>query len=238
LWVNGDDLLNIGAFAGATGLTIPALRHYDEIGLLKPAQVDPGTGYRRYRMGQLDDARLICGLRAVGVPIDEVRAVVGRTAGQVRSALDAHRKRLVAQVHEVSQRIAAVDEFLEKGTPMPALQGIRPVQIRIEVADVQRAAAFYTAAFDVVFNESISSLQFGAYRTDRFFLITFDERNAAAPGRDGTRFALLVDDVDAAHSRAIEAGGVEVHPPTDFAWKPRTSCLRDPDGNVIDLSQA
>jgi DNA-binding transcriptional MerR regulator len=46
--VNGDDLLNIGAFALATGLSIPALRRYDEIGLLKPAQVDSDTGYRRY----------------------------------------------------------------------------------------------------------------------------------------------------------------------------------------------
>jgi DNA-binding transcriptional MerR regulator len=236
--VNGNDLLNIGAFAAATGLTIPALRHYDEIGLLKPAQVDPGTGYRRYGQGQLDDARLICVLRAVGVPIDEVRAVVGRTPGQVRSTLDAHRERLVAQVREVSQRIVAVDEFIEKGTPMPAVQAIRPVQIRIKVADVQQAAAFYTAAFDVVFNESISSLQFGTYRTDRFFLITLEEHDGEAPGHDGARFGLLVDDVDTAHGRAINTGGVEVHPPTDFAWKPRTSCVRDPDGNVIDLSQA
>ncbi len=55
--MNGDDLLNIGAFAAATGLTIPALRHYDEIGLLKPAQIDPSTGYRRYRQDQVHDAR-------------------------------------------------------------------------------------------------------------------------------------------------------------------------------------
>ena len=236
--MNGDDLLNIGAFAAATGLTIPALRHYDEIGLLKPAQVDPGTGYRRYGQRELDSARLICGLRAVGVPIDEVRAVVGQPAGQVRSALDAHRERLVAQVRELSQRILAVDEFIEKGTPMPALQAIRPVQIRIKVGDVHEAAAFYTAAFDVVFNEAISSLQFGTYRSDRFFLITLEERGGQASGYDGTRFGLLVDDVDAAHERALHAGAVEVHPPTDFAWKPRTSCVHDLDGNAIDLSQA
>ncbi|BEL04510.1 hypothetical protein Q0Z83_027010 [Actinoplanes sichuanensis] len=236
--MNGEDLLNIGAFAAATGLTIPALRHYDEIGLLKPAQVDPATGYRRYHRDQIDDARLICGLRAVGVPVDEVRAVVGRPAGQVRSALDVHRERLVTQVREASQRIAAVDEFIEKGTPMPALQTIRPVQIRIPVGDVQKAAAFYTTAFDVVFNESISSLQFGTYRTDRFFLITLEEHDGTGAGHDGTRFGLLVDDVDAAHARAVEAGGREIHPPTDFAGKPRTSSIRDPDGNVIDLSQA
>ncbi|GAA2610029.1 MerR family transcriptional regulator [Paractinoplanes durhamensis] len=232
--MNGDDLFNIGAFGAATGLTVPALRHYDEIGLLKPAQVDPGTGYRRYGRDQLDDARLICGLRAVGVPIDEIRAVAGRPAEDFRAALDTHRDRLVAQLRVLAQRIVAVDEFIEKGTPMPALQDIRPVQLRIQVADVRKAAAFYTAAFDVVFNEAISSLQFGTYRSDRFFLITLEEGG----GPSGSRFGLLVDDVDAAHGRALAAGGAEHHPPADFAWKPRTSCVRDPDGNLIDLSQA
>jgi len=127
--VNGDDLLNIGAVAAATGLTVPALRHYDEIGPLKPAPVDPGTGYRRCRRDQLDDARLICGLRAVGVPIDEVRAVAVRPAGQVRSALEAHRDRLIAQVREVSRRVAAVDEFIGKGTRCPE-PGMTPVRHR------------------------------------------------------------------------------------------------------------
>jgi DNA-binding transcriptional MerR regulator len=235
--VNGDDLLNIGAFAAATGLTIPALRHYDEIGLLKPAQVDPGSGYRRYQHRQIDDARLICGLRTVGVPIDDVRAVVGRPAAEVRPALERHRERLVSQLREVSQRIVAVDEFIEKGTPMPAVQPVRPVQIRIKVADVQKAATFYTAAFDVVFNEAISSVQFGTYRSDQFFLITLEERDRNAERPDGTRFGLLVNNVDAAHHRAIKAGGDEAHPPADFAWKPRTSCVRDLDGNVIDLTQ-
>ena len=228
-----DDLLTIGAFATATGLTVPALRHYDHIGLLEPARVDPGSGYRRYRPAQVGDARLICGLRAVGVPIDEVRAVLGRPDGQVRTALDVHRERLVAQLREVSQRIVAVDEFIEKGTAMPEVLSVRPVQIRVGVAEVPRAAAFYTAAFDVVFNEAISSVQFGTYRSERFFLITFEERDGA-----GVRFGLLVDDVDAAHARALGAGGAEVHPPAEFAWKPRTSCVRDPDGNLIDLSQA
>ncbi|MEU8661789.1 MerR family transcriptional regulator [Actinoplanes philippinensis] len=234
--MNGEDLLNIGAFASATGLTIPALRHYDEIGLLRPARVEPGSGYRRYRRDQIDEARLVCGLRAMGVPIDEVRAVVGRPAGHVRTALDLHRDRLVAQLREVSQRIVAVDEFIEKGTAMPVPQSSRPVQIRIPVADVPAAAAFYTAAFDVVFNEAISSVQFGTYRSDRFFLITFEE---AGPGqtRGGVRFGLLTDDLEAAHDRAVAAGAVVVAPPAEYAWKPRTSTLRDPDGAIIDLTQ-
>jgi hypothetical protein len=41
-------LLSIGRFAHFTGLTVKALRHYDSVGLLRPASVDPHTGYRRY----------------------------------------------------------------------------------------------------------------------------------------------------------------------------------------------
>ncbi|GIH21498.1 MerR family transcriptional regulator [Rugosimonospora africana] len=233
-----DHLLNIGAFATATGLSIPALRHYDEIGLLKPAHVDTSTGYRRYAPPQIEQARLICGLRAVGLPIDEIRVVLGRPASDVLGALDIHRDRLVAQVRELSQRVLAIDEFIEKGTTMPALQVTRPVQIRIKVSDVPSTAAFYMAAFDLVFNESISSLQFGTYRSDQFFLITLEEYDEQLPIAADARFGLLVDDVDAAHQRALDAGGTEVHPPTDFAWKPRTSCVRDPSGNLIDLSQS
>ena len=129
----------------------------------------------------------------------------------------------------------AIDEFIEKGTTMPALQVTRPVQIRIKVNDVPSTAAFYTAAFDLVFNESISSVQFGTYRSDQFFLI---EEYDQQPPIACARFELLVDDVDAAHQRALDAGGTEHHPPTDFAWKPRTSCVRDPSGNLIDLSRS
>lgn len=231
--MNGTDLLTIGAFAVSTGLSIPALRHYDEIGLLKPVRVDPDTGYRRYGRDQLDSARLICGLRAVDLPIDEIRAVLAGGEDQVHAALDAHRERLVTQVRELSQRVTAVDEFIENGTPVPVPQALRPVQIKIKVSGIREAAIFYTTAFDVVFNEPISSLQFGVYATDRFFLVTLEE-----PGPGGTHFGLLVDNVDAAHDRALGAGATEVQPPTDFAWKPRMSCVADPSGNLIDLYQS
>jgi predicted enzyme related to lactoylglutathione lyase len=139
--------------------------------------------------------------------------------------------------------VTAIDEFLAeriaangtpgKGAGMPPVVQHRPVQLRIPVRDVAVAAAFYTAAFDVVYRESIASLQFGTYRSDRFFLLTL-----VSDGPGPAHFGLLVADVDRAHERALAAGGVEAHPPTDYAWKPRTSCVRDPDGNRIDLSQS
>ncbi len=71
-----DDLLAIGRFARLTGLSVGALRHYDELELLRPADVDRLTGYRRYRREQLEAARLIARLRNLEVPLDEIRLVL------------------------------------------------------------------------------------------------------------------------------------------------------------------
>ena len=46
-------MFNIGEFARLGGVSVRALRHYDEIGLLRPAKVDPLTGYRGYSAAQL-----------------------------------------------------------------------------------------------------------------------------------------------------------------------------------------
>lgn len=72
-----DDLIPIGRFARLTGLSVGALRHYDELDVLRPADVDRFTGYRRYRPGQLDVARAIARLRDLEVPLEDIRAVLG-----------------------------------------------------------------------------------------------------------------------------------------------------------------
>lgn len=67
--------LTIGAFAKACRLSPKALRLYDELGLLRPALVDPDTGYRYYAVGQLERARLVAWLRRLGMPLAEIREV-------------------------------------------------------------------------------------------------------------------------------------------------------------------
>ena len=66
--------MSIGRFARRAGLSIGALRHYAEIGLLPPARVDPDTGYRYYTEEQLDPARRIALLRDLEVPLNLIRA--------------------------------------------------------------------------------------------------------------------------------------------------------------------
>ncbi|MCW2736060.1 MerR family transcriptional regulator [Nocardioides sp.] len=69
-------LLTIGDFARAAGLTAKALRLYDDLGLLPPAEVDPHSGYRRYAPSQLEGARLVATLRLLGMPLARIQRLV------------------------------------------------------------------------------------------------------------------------------------------------------------------
>jgi DNA-binding transcriptional MerR regulator len=73
---NRDRLLSIGAFARRSRLSIKALRLYDRSALLMPADVNPATGYRRYRESQLLRARLIVMMRRAGIPLAQVAEII------------------------------------------------------------------------------------------------------------------------------------------------------------------
>lgn len=95
----GTDLIPIGRFSRLTGLSIGALRHYDELDLLRPADVDRFTGYRRYRPEQLEVARAIARLRDLEVPIDEIRQVLAEDdPDDQRRRIGEHERRLQARV--------------------------------------------------------------------------------------------------------------------------------------------
>lgn len=71
-----DTLMTIGDFARLAGLTPKALRLYDDLGLLCPAEVDPHSGYRRYAPSQLERARLVATLRLLGMPLARITRVL------------------------------------------------------------------------------------------------------------------------------------------------------------------
>jgi DNA-binding transcriptional MerR regulator len=118
------DRLVIGRFARLTGLSVGALRHYDELGLLRPAWVDPETGYRSYGRDQLETARTIVRLRDLEVPLETIRAYLGTDdPGERRRLLLEHRRRIEARtlrlqgvLHVVGQLAAATTDPTDKGT--------------------------------------------------------------------------------------------------------------------------
>jgi DNA-binding transcriptional MerR regulator len=71
-----ETLLPTGEFSRRTGLSLKALRIYDELGLLKPATVAPGTGRRGYAAAQIRPARLIGMLRGAGLSLTGIGPVL------------------------------------------------------------------------------------------------------------------------------------------------------------------
>jgi DNA-binding transcriptional MerR regulator len=102
------ELLSIGRFARLSGLTIRAIRHYGELGLLNAAHVDESTGYRYFTPAQLGDAEAIRRLRALELPLDEIRELLGsHDPAHVRDRLAVHRARL-------ERRAAATQRILDE----------------------------------------------------------------------------------------------------------------------------
>ncbi|SEF12399.1 DNA-binding transcriptional regulator, MerR family [Arthrobacter alpinus] len=81
-------MFTIGEFAQLTNITVKALHHYDEVGLLRPAEIDPSSRYRSYAAAQLRPALLIRALRDVDVPLKELADVVDEETATV--ALERH----------------------------------------------------------------------------------------------------------------------------------------------------
>jgi DNA-binding transcriptional MerR regulator len=110
------DLLSIGEFARRSGLTVKALRYYDRIGLLEPAETSTGTNFRRYRRDQVAAARLIAKLRSVGVPIDEIRLALTNPSGEaVSQILGSHRRRLEARATRLAGQLHRLQHLLTEG---------------------------------------------------------------------------------------------------------------------------
>ncbi|MEU9152295.1 MerR family transcriptional regulator [Streptomyces sp. NPDC048417] len=89
--------LTIGAFAKACRLSPKALRLYDELDLLRPARVDPDTGYRYYAAEQLERARLVAWLRRLGMPLAPIREVCGLPADRAAQEIRAYWARVEAE---------------------------------------------------------------------------------------------------------------------------------------------
>jgi len=106
-----EDLIPIGQFAAASRLSLKALRLYDESGLLRPAHVDPESGYRSYRLDQLRSATWIALLRSADMPLVEIRRVLDDPSA---ARIDEYEATLADERAERQQVLDYVRRFLKE----------------------------------------------------------------------------------------------------------------------------
>ena len=116
-------MIRIGDFARLSAVSIETLRHYDELGLLKPERVDDSTGYRYYGAAQLARVNRILALKDLGFSLRQVGEVLdGLTAERLAGMLSlaqAQAEQAVADDQARLARIASRLRQLELEDDMP-----------------------------------------------------------------------------------------------------------------------
>jgi DNA-binding transcriptional MerR regulator len=106
-------MFSIGEFARLGGVSVRTLRHYDEIGLLRPATVDPDTGYRGYSAAQLGQLNRIMALKELGLSLTQARRLLdGVTLGELRGMLILRRAQLEHELEEHKNQLLGVEARL------------------------------------------------------------------------------------------------------------------------------
>ncbi len=139
-------MFTIGDFARHGQVSVRMLRHYDATGLLRPARVDPASGYRFYAAGQLARLNRIIALKNLGFTLEQVGVMLDQqvSAEELRGMLRLRQAELQAQIEADSGRLAQVEArlaIIEKEGAMPATD----IQVKripaVRVAELTAIAA-------------------------------------------------------------------------------------------------
>ncbi len=137
-------MYSIGDFARIGRVSVRMLRHYDALGLLTPARVDPATGYRSYEAAQLSRLNRLVALKDLGFTLQQVREILGDKVGvaELHGMLRLRRAELEAQVLADGMRLRGVEariRIIEKEGVMPAEVIVKPVPA-VRVAELSAVA--------------------------------------------------------------------------------------------------
>ena len=123
--------LSIGDFSRATHMTIRTLRHYHDVGLLEPAEIDPPTGHRRYATSQIPAVQVIRRFRDLGMPLEEIQGVLSAPDLRTRNErITAHLGRLEEKLGRTQSAITSLRDLLAPPSPeahVPARIELRSV---------------------------------------------------------------------------------------------------------------
>jgi DNA-binding transcriptional MerR regulator len=107
-------MLNIGEFARLGQVSPRMLRHYDELGLLRPDEVDPDSGYRQYGVRQLARLHRIVALRGLGFGLEQIRQILSEDIAneELRGMLRLRQAQIEQTVGEEQDRLRRVEAHL------------------------------------------------------------------------------------------------------------------------------
>ena len=112
--------MQIKEFSEYTGVSVRTLHYYDEIGLLKPAQVDQHTGYRFYDEDSLLRMQEILFYRELDFPLKSIAEILASPDYDKEKALDQQRRLLILKKERLERLISAIDSAMKGANVMKA----------------------------------------------------------------------------------------------------------------------
>ena len=243
----------VGALAQATGLTVRALHYYDHIGLLTPSG-RTGAGHRVYSAGDVARLYRISLLRRLGFPLGQIASVLDDPQWQLPAAVARHldhtRRRAAAAARLCTRLAKMAAELDRRQDPSPGqllsaleemimLDGVVHSTTSLLVYDDLAAAHEYLVR--------VYGLEPGPLTRDAGGRIIHAEVRAGTqviwlhPAADGyqspasvgavtSMTVVAVDDADAHHARAVQAGADIIKEPVDQPYGVREYGARDLEG--------
>ena len=157
----------IGEFAELGGVSAKTLRFYDEIGLLRPASVDPRTGYRHYSPQQLEDLATVLALKNLGISLSKLRELTKKkdSAAERRSILSELKETLEQSIQTASQSLkwvnSALDEVDNCHQPIAIVVKRRPAlpiaSLRIKLSNYAEVSSFERHLWDAIPPECVGA---------------------------------------------------------------------------------
>ncbi|GGZ02564.1 MerR family transcriptional regulator [Streptomyces olivaceoviridis] len=141
-------MFTIGDFARHGRVSVRMLRHYDATGLLRPAHVDPVSGYRHYTAAQLARLNRIIALKDLGFSLRQVRDIVDEKVGaeELRGMLRLRRAELETAMAAAGARLVQVEARLraiESEGHMPTNDVVIKTVPGVRVAELTATAASF-----------------------------------------------------------------------------------------------
>jgi effector-binding domain-containing protein len=155
-------MFKIGDFSKLSQISIKALRHYDQMGLLKPVRIDPFTGYRYYSASQLPRLNRILAFKDLGFSLEQIVQLLNDPVplAQIRGMLRLKQAELQQRIELEKSRLMRVEariKLVEQEGTMPNYEVIVKKAEPIRVASIREILPNYSA-IGQLFNELMSHL--------------------------------------------------------------------------------
>lgn len=251
-----EGLVRIGDLADVSGLTVRALHHYEDVGILQPSARSE-AGHRLYGRGAVERVYRINRLRRLGLSLDQIGHALDDSDWQLgeflashAAALDAELERVTAVQRTVRAALADVDRNLDPTRDLLEVlaamersdHGLRRRISILVYSDLRAAYDFLVDSFgltpgEVTENDAGEVVHAEVYAGDGVIWLhpETEEYRLASPRSQGSStsmMAVLIDDVDE-HYKLVKARGADIaYAPIDQPYGYREYGVRDCEGRL------